>query len=217
MAPATSAEWEGRRDMARAQEHSRLYWAVLIGFLYWTFVGTYPLMGERDSAIATDPLNRVMLIAVFLLSLPLVWFERQNVMRCIGRAPVQIAIVVICCISLVWSQYPFITLKRAAVLAFITVIALAVAAGTKNPRAFHTALFGTMTTIVVANSLFTLIFPSSGISIEPYGVSGFYKEKNAAGAMALIALTVAGTWLAGTVRLRDRFIGITALFICFAF
>lgn len=203
--------------MSGAEKNSAYYWVVLGGFLFVTFVGSNPFSPPNYYAQANDGLNRLFLIVLFLASLPLLWVNRGNLWTCIRSNPLLLTLVAVCCLSVLWSQYPSITVKRAGVLGLTTISVLALAASCRNLRDLHTALFVTTTIVVICNILYTLVFPQYGIELSPLGVRGFYAQKNSAGIIALMAVVIAGTWVAGTVTVVGRLTGIIGLFVCLVF
>jgi len=81
--------------------------------------------------------------------------------------------------SIVWSDYPDLTLRRGALLFLLTVIAMALAIGIKDLRSFHTYLFVGLTAIVAINLLATALAPS--LAITDIGVKGLYTQKKRRG------------------------------------
>ncbi|HRK23428.1 MAG TPA: O-antigen ligase family protein [Beijerinckiaceae bacterium] len=189
---------------------ARLHGLLLFGFLLFTFVGTRPF-AEADAATRTDGnvLDRIAVLGLFGLSLLVLWLHRWRVARFALPALPVFVLVGFAMASIVWSDFPDLTLRRSLLLFFLAVIAFAVAIGTENLRQLHTWMFATMTAIILINLAGCVIVPS--IAISEIGVRGMYSQKNVAGIVALITMILGTTWVLGSATRRETVIGMTAL------
>jgi len=165
-------------------------------FLLYTFIGTRPF---SDTSVAgrTDGniLDRVAVIGMVLLALKLLWDQRGTALTCLGHNLPLFGLVGFACLSITWSDYPDLTLRRGMLLAFLTVIAMAIAVGVSDLRRFHTFLFVSMTGVVLFNLIGTVAMPS--MSITDIGVKGVYTQKNVAGIVAMITAILGVSWIIG--------------------
>lgn len=105
----------------------RVSWAVLWLPLLWLFIvssrelsqwlhiGTPldPLKGyEYDPLVEGNPLNATFHLAVFLLGLAILMGKRNTVLELLAKNKWLTALYMYCLISTVWSDFPFVALKR---------------------------------------------------------------------------------------------------------
>jgi len=195
---------------------ARAYDLLLGGFLYYTFIGLHPLAdSSADARVDGSPIDRVAVLSLFALALYVLWSNRERALTCLIGNPGQISLVGLAVMSLFWSDFPDLTLRRAMLFFFLTTITLALAAGVDDWRRFHSFLFGALTLIIVANLFSIVLTPSRAIS--DIGVNGLYGQKNLAGIVALIAAIVGFGWLLGAENPRSVVRGSFALLLIFAF
>ena len=189
---------------------ARAHTALTAGFLYYTFIGTHPLadtsVGNRvDGSIA----DRVFVLSLFALALFVLWGNRRAALHgMIANAPL-IAVVGFCMASILWSDYPALTLRRGLLLIFLTTIAKAVAVGLTDLRRFHTVLFASLTAVILVNLLATVAAPH--LAITDIGVKGVYTQKNVAGIVAMLTIVIGATWIAGATGRRQIMLAVLAL------
>jgi O-antigen ligase len=187
-----------------------LHLALLLGFLAYVFIGTQPF-GDPSASQRVDgnALDRVAVLGMFGLALVVLWQNRAAALQMLG-ANLGLAFVVgFCLLSVVWSDYPGLTIRRALLLVFLTVSAAAIAAGTTDLRRLHGVLFGTLTAVVLLNLVVTAVAPA--VAITDIGVRGIYSQKNVAGIVSMLAVVVAATWILGSSRARSVAVGVAAL------
>ena len=189
---------------------------LLFTFLEFTFIGLTPL---SDASVAErlegSSLVRNFILAMFALALPVLAARRAALGRCLRVNWRFAAVLAVCVLSVFWSDYPDLTIRRALMFFFLVGVAAAIAVSLDDLRAFHTKLFVALTAIVVANLLFTAAFPSIGVS--DIGVKGFYSQKNLTGMVAMLAVIVAVTWTLGCDSAARRWLGVGGALLAFGF
>ena len=181
----------GVRSALLAMAHSLLF----AGYLGMTFIGTRPF-GDLSPAerASGSPLDRLVALALFALSLVVIFGYREAALQRIRSNLLLYLIVGFCQISVLWSDYPDLTLRRAVLLSLLTVIATGIAAGVTDMRKFHSFLFFGLGAVVLVNLLGTALWPAQAIS--DIGVKGLYTQKNVAGSVAMMTLIVGVAWMA---------------------
>lgn len=201
-APAQTPEWTGLKSRASS--------ILLVCFLLFTFVGTHPY-DDPAAGARTDGsiLDRFSVIGMFLLACWLAWADRWATLVALGRNWLHFALVGICAASILWSDYPDLTLRRAMLLGFLTVIAMVVANAVIDLRRFHTFLFVFLTAIILINLVGLGVAP--GLSNSDIGVKGMYTQKNVAGIVAMLAMLAGVTWIVGAQSRRGVIYAVLAL------
>lgn len=180
----------------------RLHGVLLAGFMLYTFVGTRPF---ADASVAErvegSPLDRFAALGLFLLAVvTLVIHHRAAISLFVRNLPL-VAFTAFCMASMVWSDYPGLTLRRALLLVFLTTIAAGIAASLQDLRRFHTWWFVGLTGVMLVNLVGTALWP--GVAITDIGVRGLYTQKNVAGLVAMITVICGATWMLGAARARS--------------
>lgn len=189
---------------------ARAHALLTISFLYYTFIGTHPLVdttvGNRvDGSIA----DRIFVLSMVALALFVLWGNRRVVMHgMLANAPMTV-VVFFCMASVLWSDYPELTLRRGLLLIFLTTIAKAIAVGVTDLRRFHTVLFAALTLVILVNLLATVAAPH--LAITDIGVRGVYTQKNVAGIVAMLGIIIGATWIAGATGRRQIALALLAL------
>lgn len=184
--------------------------ALLVGFFLFTFVGT-GAFSISDVAARADgsSLDRVVVLTLFALALVILVGKWRLVVEClVGNAPAMI-IVAFCCLSIVWSKYPELTLRRSLLLFFIMVISLAVALSVRDLRKFHTQLFVALSVVILFNLLLVVVMP--GKANSDIGVRGIYSQKNVAGIVGMIVIVLGAAWVISANTGREKLVGVLAL------
>ena len=178
--------------------------------MFYTFIGTQPL-AANSAGSRTDGniLDRMAVLVMFALSLVILWSKRRAAITCILTNWALLSVVSCCVMSIIWSEYPDLTLRRGIWLIFIVSITLAIAVGTTDLRRLHTLLFASLTGIVLLNLVVTALVPS--IAISELGVRGIYTQKNVAGIVAMITIIFGASWIVGAQTWKSRLAGIVAL------
>ena len=212
----SAAYQSGRLGVDRIE---RLHRVVLLSFLFYVFVGTQfaANFGSAEfsgtAALAErlegDPLNRIFVLALFGMSVPVVWHFRQATLECVRANKVLLGVVGFCALSVLWSNFPDLTLRRSFQLLVFTFTSIAIVAGTRNIRDLHGTLFHFLTAVSAVNLLMALVVPSSAFS--DIGLKGIHSSKNMAGEIGMIAIVVGVTWVFGAQNRRAVMWGIAAI------
>jgi exopolysaccharide production protein ExoQ len=187
-----------------------LHGVLFAGFMIYTFIGTRPF---ADVSVAErvdgNPLDRLMVLTLFGLAvIALLKHWRAAILMLAANIPL-LALTAFCLLSTLWSNYPGLTLRRALLLVFLTVIAAGIAASLQDLRRFHSWWFFGLTGVILFNLLGTVAWP--GIAITDIGVRGLYPQKNVAGLVAMITVICGVTWMLGAQGRRPLLIGLAML------
>jgi len=187
-----------------------LHGVLLAGFMLYTFVGTRPF---ADASVAErvegSPLDRLAVFGLFLLALVTLVVHHRAALALFVRNLPLVAFTGFCFVSMAWSDYPGLTLRRALLLVFLTTIAAGIAASLQDLRRFHTWWFVGLTGVMLLNLVGTALWP--GIAITDIGVRGLYTQKNVAGLVAMITVICGVTWMLGAPRARSVGLGLLML------
>ena len=166
---------------------------LLVLFLLYTFVGVSP-MGQAsvDARVEGNDADRIATFALAGLSVGVMALRARTTLRLIGRTWLCWAMVGWITASVLWSDYPDLTLRRAVSMDLITLVCLALAVGCRNLRQFHTVLVFALAAIVVANLVVLALRPD--IAITDIGVRGMFSQKNQAGLFGMLAVIVSLCW-----------------------
>lgn len=206
-----SATVDGARALA-AVRGDAFPWIATLYFGY-AFIGTHPLadvsVGDR---VEGSPIDRLVVLSMFALSLGIVWSHRQEALRRLVANPLLVAVSAIIGASILWSDYPELTFRRALFYLMLTTSGLAVALSARDPKRLHFALFAAFVAVIGFNLLATAASP--GVAITDIGVRGIYTQKNVAGSIAMVAFIVGAFWTAAAPK---RTLGLLSLAMIFAF
>jgi O-antigen ligase len=211
-----------RQPLAAAMFDAQAGWVrvlhniLLFVFLEFSFIGLTPASEASVSErLEGSSLTRNAILAMFALALPVLAARREAAWRCVSVNWRFFAVLAVCVLSVAWSDYPDLTVRRSVMFVLMAGIAMGIAVSIDDLRAFHTKLFGALTAVVVVNLLVTAAFPSIGVS--EIGVRGLYTQKNVAGMVGMLAVIVAVTWTLGCRSAAARWTGIAGALIAFGF
>jgi len=180
---------------------------LLYGYLIYTFVGTKPFAATSAAErVEGNPLDRFVVLGLFAASIYALWRERVVAWRLCRDNALLFAIIGFCQLSVLWSAYPGLSLRRATLFTMLTVIAAAVAVSETSLKRFHTALFATLCGVIVVNLAGVALVPS--LAVSDIGAKGLYTQKNMAGMVAMIAVIVGVIWTVGQSRGKDILLGL---------
>ncbi len=176
--------------------------AIYFGY---SFIGLHPL---ADVSVADrlegSALDRLAGVCMFVAALAVLWRRRREAMAALIDRPGFVIVSAIIGLSAIWSDYPDLTVRRAALYLMLAVTGLAVAVSARDPRRLHSAMFAMFVGVAIVNLLATAIAPA--IAISDLGVRGVYTQKNVAGAVAMAGVIVGVFWTAGA-RGSERRLG----------
>lgn len=176
----------------------RLACGLLIAFVCYTLVGTSPFVEVDVTARESgNLLDRLVLFALFGVALAILLPIKRETLVFARRNGLLLAVVVWCLLSALWSDFPTLTLRRAAVLAMVTGIALAIAVGLDRLSRFMQIALWLLGGLAAFNILTPWINPT--FAITDIGVRGMFSHKNSAGTVAMLA-----TLTAYAMALADR-------------
>ncbi|MFD1333482.1 O-antigen ligase family protein [Methylopila musalis] len=185
-------------------------------FLLYVFVGAQPFQDPSAAQrVEGNIIDRFGVLALFGLALVVLALNARRLPALIPGLAGLGAIVVICLSSVLWSDFPDLTIRRALLLTFLAVIAASCASGLKSLRQFHTALFAVTALVIVLNVVGSALAP--GFAVTDLGLRGMYSQKNVAGIAAMITAVTAATWTLGAARRRHVALGLLALALALGF
>jgi len=188
---------------------------LLIAYIAYAFVGAHPFaetsVNERMEGSVVD---RVAVLGMCALSMFVVWGHRRAALGILRGNLGFAAVMALCLASVAWSDYPDLTLRRGLLFFFLSLTALAIAAGVPDIRRLHTILFASLSFVILLNLIAVVATPS--IAMTDIGARGLYTQKNVAGYVAMLTLVCGATWVCGAERGRGRFFGALALAPTFA-
>lgn len=169
-------------------------WMAVLLFVYFLFgfVGSYPLSGADFAAVsgATNPTRQIVLIGLFLGSLPVLFVYRWALFDLGRRVLPLLAIYAWIGMTALWSAHPPLTLRRVAaeVLVLAVLAAAVVAARSWRTLVYPIALAATL--VIIANIAAVVLLP--GLAFGPLGAMGIHTNKNLAGVVTLVSLIIVG-------------------------
>jgi len=193
------------RRIARANWPARAHEFVLVVFLLFSFIGTQPLAmatATPEERLAGSPLDRLLVPMMTAMGFALIWARREAALEALRANKLLVAVVLFCQASILWSNYPDLTLRRALLLLFVTAISLGLAASIDDLHRFHTRLFQTLVFVILVNLAATALWPD--LAVTDIGVAGIYGQKNPAGMVAMIVTIVCVTYGFGASRAIDQ-------------
>ena len=160
---------------------------LLLAYVAYAFIGTHPFadpsVGERVEGSIVD---RIAVLAMFGFAVIVGWMHRRATLRVVLRNPGLTFVLAMCLASVVWSDYPDLTLRRSLLFFFLTSCAAVAAASARALARLHVVLFASLTFVMLLNHVSIVATPS--IAITPIGVRGLYPQKNVAGYVAMITI-----------------------------
>lgn len=164
--------------------------ALLIGFLTFTFIGTTPFGVVDPAARASGSmLDRLVVVNLFLLSgVPLVAF-RKRALSLARRNAWVLQLLGICLISILWADFPGIAVRRIVLLIMLATIAFAITVGLDRPERFVDATLIFLGLLAAFNITTPVLAPD--FAITPLGVRGMFSSKNVAGIVGMMAVIAA--------------------------
>ena len=184
-------------------------WILTLCFLLYTFIGLNPFGATPPEArVEGSPADRLIVLAMSAVALVILLRNRRAAYACVRHNLLIFSMIAFCQVSVFWSDYPELTIRRAILALLASVIATAIAISVRSLRSFHTLLFLALFGVVLMNLAVTALWPSFAIS--DIGVNGIYTQKNVAGMVAMITLIICATWIAGSTSPSQIAFGVFA-------
>lgn len=174
--------------------------AVLLTAFFFAalFIGDRPFATDAadKAAIATsgNAFNRLVIFAVFGLSLPLALLNLERVLKVLIRNWPAGLMVAWSWLSFVWASHPDLVLRRGLAYTLVYLSLVILAANARSARDWLAALAAVFALITCLNVLAMVAFPA--VSWSEIGETGIFDNKNTAGTMAMLAIIILGTAIA---------------------
>src|SRR5690606_30893758 len=141
-----------------------------------------------------NPLDRLFVLGMAAIALPVLLLNLRGLAQVVFSAAGIWIVVAMATLSIFWSDYPGLTLRRSIVLVCLTVAAAGVAAGLRDLRKAHGVFCYVLAGVIALNLAAIVLVPSMAMS--DIGAKGWYSQKNVAGMVAMTAVLAHFTWLA---------------------
>jgi exopolysaccharide production protein ExoQ len=196
--PPTSAPYQasfGRGEIV-GRWGPLLHTVLTAGFLIFVFIGTSPLSTDTlADRVDGNPLNRLVLLTLAGMAVLVLSANYRALPALILGASATWIISALAVLSMFWSDFPDLTLRRAVVLVCMVVISAGVAAGIQDLRKATKVFSLFAACVVLLNFAALAILP--GQAMSDIGLQGIYSQKNVAGTVGMIAVLAHATWLFG--------------------
>lgn len=183
---------------------------LLLSFLLYIFVGISPL-DDPDPSVVTEG-NRFERLAMLALASLGILVIARNVRTALAVARRSWPLWLLLCwiaLSVVWSDFPGLTLRRALATIFMGIACFAIAVGSDSLRRVVAVTAVVLTGVILANIAVFMIVPS--FAITDLGVRGLYQQKNEAGLVAMLALIFVGGWIGGRDGLGSMILAVVLI------
>ncbi|RKP53598.1 O-antigen ligase family protein [Pararobbsia silviterrae] len=126
---------------------------------------------------------------IFAICAWLIWrHPRDSIQRLRGINLGLVALMIYCLVTALWSPYPVLTVKRAAMFAGIMLTGFALAAPSGSPRQIWRATTGVLTVLLGISCLVAVFWPQVGVDYLLGGAwRGIMWQKNVLGSVAAVA------------------------------
>ncbi|RFB73781.1 MULTISPECIES: O-antigen ligase family protein [unclassified Herbaspirillum] len=124
--------------------------------------------------------------SVFLIGAWLAWRNRGWSLRHIVHLnPMLIAIILYCLLTIIWSPYPVVTLKRSIQLIGLTLVGIAISPPIGGKHQLIRTMLGTLMALMAVSFVVSLVLPRIGVDYELGGAwRGILTQKNTLGAIS---------------------------------
>ena len=213
-----SGDGSGPRVFDRATIENGFIARLLHGLLAWiflfdTFIGRSPFADPTiASRVEGSGFDRIITLTLALLAILVLALHWRALPGMIIRSAGIWIIAAIALLSIFWSDYADLTLRRAIVLVCQTLIAAAVAIGIRDLRKAFLIFCYALSAVALLNVISIFAIPSRAMS--EIGAKGFYGHKNIAGMVAMTAVVANLALLnLGRLTLGKSLLGICMLFV----
>jgi O-antigen ligase len=222
MTIALSGGGSGPAIMERAAAGTGFLARTLHGLLAWifffeTFIGRSPFadptVASRVEGSGLDRIVMLSLAGLAVLVLALHWRALPSLIR---RSAGIWVIAGVAVLSLFWSDYPDLTIRRSILLVCQTLIAAGVAIGIRDLRRAFVLFCYAISAVALLNVLSIFALPSRAMT--DIGAKGLYSHKNVAGMVAMAAVIANLSLLClGRLNFGRTLLGLAMLLVSFAF
>lgn len=142
----------------------------------------------RGSYVEGSPIFQLQFGSLFVIGALMAWRNWQWSFLHLRHMNVFLLLIVLyCAISILWSPYPFVTLKRVVQQVGLIIVALAIVPPVAYPRQFLNTLLGTFTALMVLSIVIVLTMPNIGIDEQlNHAWRGILPQKNGLGAISAL-------------------------------
>jgi O-antigen ligase len=166
---------------------------VFIALLY-QYVGTNPLSGGDVDTVQLSAggsvVNQVSRIGLFVLAVPFFLIGARQTLTLLKAAAPLLAVYAWLALTILWSDYPAITLRRLIGEGLLLFVLVAVIPNSLGMRQLFWSLAAALAAVILLNWISIALFPA--IAESPGGTRGIYSSKNTAGSVGLVACVVLG-------------------------
>ncbi len=166
---------------------------VFIALLF-QYVGTNPLSGGdadvAQLAAGGNVVNQVGRIGLFVLAMPFLLLGPRQTLTLLKAAAPLLAVYLWLTLTVLWSDYPAITLRRLIGEGLLLLMLVAVIPNSTGMRQLFWSLAAALAAVILLNWISVALFP--GLAESPAGTQGIYSNKNTAGSVALVSCVVLG-------------------------
>lgn len=192
MTIALSGGGSGPAITGRAAADSGFVARVLHALLVWifffeTFIGRSPFADATvASRVEGSGLDRIVMLSLASLAVLVLALHWRALTGTVLRSPGIWIIAAVAVLSLFWSDYPDLTLRRSILLVCQTLIAAGVAIGIRDLRGAFVMFCYAISAVALINVLSIFALPSRAMT--DIGAKGLYSHKNVAGMVAMSAV-----------------------------
>jgi len=174
-------------------------WAqvVLLGVCLYLFIGASPFQHQQavdleTGGVVLSPVNRYAWILLFLLSLPLLWVRRRELLAAIRRLPLLNAVMLWFWMTTYWALDPGTAGRRLFLYSVVVVIGLAISLGFNSGRRLHRGFAFACAMMVAIDLACWILAPT--LSMTPLGLAAIHTHKNVLGGVMLFSCIMLATY-----------------------
>lgn len=162
--------------------------------LLFQYIGTNPLSGGNVDLVRLSAtgnvVNQVGRIGLFLLALPFFLLGARQTLTLLKATTPLLAVYLWLAITVLWSDYPQITVRRLIGEGLLLFVLFAVVPNSAGARQLFWSLVAALAAVILVNWISIALFPA--LTDSPIGTRGIYTNKNTAGSVGLVACAVLG-------------------------
>lgn len=222
MTIALSEGGSGPTITGRSAEDSGFVARTLHGLLAWifffeTFIGRSPFADPTvASRVEGSGLDRIVMLSLAGLAILVLALHWRALPGLVLRSAGIWLIAAVAVLSLFWSDYPDLTVRRSILLVCQTLIAAGVAIGIRDLRRAFVLFCYAISAVALINVLSIFALPSRAMT--DIGAKGLYSHKNVAGMVAMAAVVANLALLClGRLTFGKTLLGFVLLFVSLVF